>query len=47
MDETKKDEAKTPPPGKGEGVQEASRDAVKQMEEQDEGAHHAGYGAGG
>ncbi len=37
----------TEPPGEGEGIEEASRDAVEALEEQDEGARHAGYGDGG
>ena len=36
-----------PPPGEGEGIEEASRDAVEALEDQDEGAGHAGYGDGG
>jgi hypothetical protein len=47
MDGREQDEGKTPPPGEGEGVEEASKDALRQMDEQDEGAHHAGYGDGG
>jgi hypothetical protein len=42
-----RDDAETPPPGEGEGIEQASKDAVRQMDEQDEGAHHAGYGDGG
>ena len=37
----------TRPPGEGEGLEEASRDAVEALEEQDEDARHAGYGDGG
>jgi hypothetical protein len=47
MDGKDKEEARTPPPGEGEGVEEASEDALRQMEEQQEGARHAGYGDGG
>jgi hypothetical protein len=47
MDDKNKGEAKTPPPGEGEGIDQASEDALRQMDEQDEGAHHAGYGDGG
>ena len=47
MDGKKVDEGKARPPGDGEGVKEASEDAVPQMDEQDEGARHAGYGDGG
>ena len=47
MDGKKDEEGKAPPPGEGEGVKEASEDAVRQMEEQEEGAKHAGYGDGG
>ncbi|HEX8579422.1 MAG TPA: hypothetical protein VF655_07485 [Allosphingosinicella sp.] len=47
MDGKQQDEGKTPPPGEGEGVAEASEDAVKQMENQQDGARHAGYGDGG
>jgi len=47
MDGKDKDEGKTPPPGEGEGLEQASEDALRQMDEQDEGAHHAGYGDGG
>jgi hypothetical protein len=47
MDGKNREEGKTPPPGEGEGVEEASKDALRQMEQQDEGAHHAGYGDGG
>jgi hypothetical protein len=36
-----------PPPGEGEGIEEASNDAVEALEDQDEGARHAGYGDGG
>ena len=46
MDGKDKDE-KTPPPGEGEGLEEASKDALRQMDEQQEGARHAGYGDGG
>lgn len=41
------DEGRTPPPGEGEGIDQASADAVRQMEEQEEGVRHAGYGDGG
>ncbi len=37
----------TPPPGDGEGIEEASKDALEALEDQDEGARHAGYGDGG
>ena len=47
MDGRDKDEAPTAPPGEGEGIEQASQDALRQMDEQDEGAHHAGYGDGG
>ena len=47
MDGKDKDEAPAPPPGEGEGIEQASEDALRQMEEQDEGARHAGYGDGG
>ena len=47
MDSKDKDEAQAPPPGEGEGIEQASEDAVRQMDEQDEGARHAGYGDGG
>ena len=47
MDGKQQDQGKTPPPGEGEGLAEASEDAVEQMDEQEDGAHHAGYGDGG
>jgi hypothetical protein len=47
MDGKDDGQRETPPPGEGEGVEEASRDALREMEQQDEGAHHAGYGDGG
>jgi hypothetical protein len=47
MDGKDKDQASAEPPGEGEGIEQASKDALRQMDEQDEGAHHAGYGDGG
>ena len=47
MNGKNKDEAPAEPPGKGEGLEQASEDALRQMEEQQEGARHAGYGDGG
>ncbi|HEX9955077.1 MAG TPA: hypothetical protein VGB48_07680 [Allosphingosinicella sp.] len=47
MDGKPQDDAKTPPPGEGEGLEEASKGAVEQMKDQQDGARHAGYGDGG
>ena len=47
MDGKDKEQQPAPPPGEGEGIEQASEDAVRQMDEQDKGAHHAGYGDGG
>jgi hypothetical protein len=47
MDGKDKDEAPAPPPGEGEGIEQASEDAVRQMDEQQDGARNSGYGDGG
>ncbi len=47
MDGKEKDHPPAKPPGEGEGLEEASEDAVRQMEQQQDGARHSGYGDGG
>ena len=47
MDGTDKQDKPAEPPGEGEGLEEASKEAVEALEKQDQGARHAGYGDGG
>ena len=47
MDGNDKQEKRADLPGEGEGIEEASKEAVEALEKQDEGARHAGYGDGG
>jgi hypothetical protein len=44
MSGKEKDQAPAEPPGEGEGIEEASEEALRALKERDEGGENAGFG---